>query len=106
MADLRVGVRCRPEAALAWGKLTRVGNGGQPTYRKSLCLGRERTSMRCNECEPARHDCEPRINNVGPGAINVGLGHTLESMIVGQNGCSIASRACHECEPHGRHEVA
>jgi hypothetical protein len=29
------------EAALALGKLTRVRNGGQPTPRKSLCLGGE-----------------------------------------------------------------
>jgi hypothetical protein len=29
---------------------------------------------------------------VGSGAMNVGLGHTPESMIVGQAGCSIASR--------------
>jgi hypothetical protein len=35
-----VCVRFRPEAALAAGKLTRGGTGGQPTHRKSLCLGR------------------------------------------------------------------
>lgn len=29
----------RPEAALACGQLTRVLHRGQPTYRKSLCLG-------------------------------------------------------------------
>ncbi len=38
-ADLRVGVRCRPDVALASGKLTHDGTGGQPTHRKSLCLG-------------------------------------------------------------------
>jgi hypothetical protein len=31
--------RCRPEAALAPKRLTRGGPGGQPSHRKSLCLG-------------------------------------------------------------------
>jgi hypothetical protein len=44
-------------------------------------------------------DCEPRINNVGFGAINVGWEHLPESMIVGQDGCSIASRTFNSCEP-------
>ena len=47
-----------------------------------------------NECEPMRHDCEPRINTVGSGAMNVGREHAPESMIVGLDGCSIASPAC------------
>jgi hypothetical protein len=46
-----------------------------------------------HDCEPARHDCEPRINNVGLVADNVGRAHAPESMIVGREGCSIASRA-------------
>jgi hypothetical protein len=49
-------------------------------------------SARCKECGPTRHECEPRINNVGLGAINVGRTHAPESMIVDQDGCSIASR--------------
>jgi hypothetical protein len=48
--------------------------------------------VRGNQCEPRRHDCEPRINNLGSGADNVGRRHAPESMIVGQRGCSIASR--------------
>jgi len=44
-------------------------------------------------------ECEPRINNVGLGAENVGREHAPESMIVGQDGCSIASRAFFHCEP-------
>jgi len=40
MADLRgVVLQVVPDAALACGKLTRVRNSGQPTHRKSLCLG-------------------------------------------------------------------
>ena len=39
-----------------------------------------------------RPDCEPRINNLGLGADNVGREHPTESMIVGLEGCSIASR--------------
>jgi hypothetical protein len=35
----------RPDAALAFDKLPHVGNGGQPTHRKSLCLG-EKTDER------------------------------------------------------------
>ena len=63
-------------------------------------------SVRCHECEPARHDCRPRINHVGSGADNVGRTHAPESMIVGLEGCSLASRACNECKPQVRHEVA
>src|SRR5215475_15485982 len=33
----------RHETALASGKLTRGSPGGQPTYRKSLCLGVQQT---------------------------------------------------------------
>src|SRR5215510_7793654 len=40
MADLRACFMLRHEAALASCKLTRGGTGGQPTHRKSLCLGR------------------------------------------------------------------
>ena len=47
----------------------------------------------CSCLHTAVDDCEPRINNVGSGAINVGRRPQLESMIVGQNGCSIASPA-------------
>ena len=57
---------------------------------KVQCL----VSIGLSECEPARHDCEPRINNVGSGAENVGREHAPESMIVGREECSIASRAC------------
>jgi ABC-type uncharacterized transport system substrate-binding protein len=39
MADLRECFMWRHEAALASRKLTRGSPGGQPTYRKSLCLG-------------------------------------------------------------------
>ena len=39
------------------------------------------------------NECEPRINTVGSGAINVGRKPRLESMIVGLDECSIASRA-------------
>jgi hypothetical protein len=39
MADLRDCFRFRSEAALAFRKLTRGSPGGQPTHRKSLCLG-------------------------------------------------------------------
>jgi hypothetical protein len=42
-------------------------------------------SVSCN-------DCEPRINNVSSGADNVGREHAPELMIVGGEGCSIASR--------------
>ena len=52
-----------------------------------------------SECELARADCEPRINNVGSGATNVSLASRTESMIVGQRGCSIASRAFFHCKP-------
>jgi hypothetical protein len=42
MADLRcVVAQVEPEAALAYGQLTRVGTGGQPTHRKALCLGHQ-----------------------------------------------------------------
>jgi hypothetical protein len=44
------------------------------------------------ECEPVGEDCEPRINTVGSGAMNVGRAHMPESIIVGREGCSIASR--------------
>jgi hypothetical protein len=56
-------------------------------------------SVSCNDCEPTRHDCKPRIKSVGSGARNVGREHALESMIVGQDGRSIASRALFHCEP-------
>jgi hypothetical protein len=36
---------------------------------------------------------------VGSGAMNVGRRPRRESMIVGQAGCSIASRASNECKP-------
>ena len=42
----------------------------------------------------AECDCKPRINNVGSGAMNVGRRPRPESMIVGPEQCSIASRAC------------
>jgi hypothetical protein len=45
MADLRGCGRFRPEAALTSGKLTRGGTGGQPTHRKSLCLGSDFQSL-------------------------------------------------------------
>ena len=45
-----------------------------------------------------KDDCEPRINNVGSGASNVGRRHAPESMIMGQKGCSIASRVFFHCE--------
>jgi hypothetical protein len=50
-------------------------------------------SIAVNECGPTRYECEPRITHVGSGANNVGREHAPESMIVGQDGCSIASRA-------------
>jgi hypothetical protein len=48
--------------------------------------------MRVKECEPAKHDCKPGINHMGSGAINVGRVPRRESMIVGRDGCSRASR--------------
>ena len=48
--------------------------------------------VRGNVCEPMRYDCEPTCNTVGSGAINVGLAHALESMIVGRDEHSMASR--------------
>jgi hypothetical protein len=57
-----------------------------------LRLNRHATA-RCRKCEPAKCDCEPRINHVGSGANNVGREYPTESMILGQNGRSIASRA-------------
>ncbi len=48
--------------------------------------------------EPAGDPCQPRINNVGPGAINVSRRPQPESLMVGQAGCSMASRPLHECE--------
>jgi hypothetical protein len=54
---------------------------------------------RCTSCEPTRDDCEPRSNTVGSGAINVSRKPRLESMIVGREGCSIASRTPNECKP-------
>jgi hypothetical protein len=44
-------------------------------------------------------DCEPRINTMGLGADHVGRKLRRASMMVGQDGCSIASRASNECEP-------
>jgi hypothetical protein len=61
---------------------------------------------RCNQCGPTRPDGKPRCNNVDSGAINVGRRPQLESMIVGQEGCSIAIPVFNSCEPQGRHEVA
>src|SRR5215475_1480120 len=49
--------------------------------------------------EPTRHECEPRINHVGSGALNVGRRPPPESMSVGREGCSMASRTPNECEP-------
>jgi ribosomal protein L24E len=36
---------------------------------------------------------------VGSGAGNVGQTHVIESMMVGQAGCSLASRAFNKCKP-------
>ena len=42
---------------------------------------------------------EPRIHTVGSGAQNVGRTHAPASMMVGQEGCSMASPAFFHCEP-------
>jgi hypothetical protein len=55
--------------------------------------------MRGHECGPTRDDGEPRINTVGSGTENVSLACTIESIIVGQDGCPSASRTPNECEP-------
>jgi hypothetical protein len=52
-----------------------------------------RRSMRGNACGPTRYDCELGINHVGSGAENVGREPRRESMVVGQEWCSIASLA-------------
>jgi hypothetical protein len=63
-------------------------------------------AVRGNECEPEGGHCEPSCNNVGLSAINVGRTHVPESMIVGQRGCSIASRVFSHCEPeHVAHQL-
>jgi hypothetical protein len=51
------------------------------------------------ECRPLEDHCRPRINHVSSGAEHVGREHRPESMIVGQEGCSVASRALCHCEP-------
>ena len=48
--------------------------------------------VRGNQGELTRHDCEPSINTVGSGAMNVGRRPCRESMMVGRDRCSIASR--------------
>jgi len=42
----------------------------------------------------------------GSGAMSVSRTPRIESMIVGQDGCIIASRTFNECEPQVRPEVA
>ena len=64
-----------------------------PGAAERQCYAVKRAPVRCNKCEPAGDHCKPRINNVGSGAMNVGRMHVPESMIVGREECSIASRA-------------
>jgi hypothetical protein len=47
----------RHEAALVSGKLTRVSLGGQPTYRKSLCLGATPIEPQRNNSHVALQAC-------------------------------------------------
>jgi hypothetical protein len=76
-------------------KNQRECSGVKRVCQRILCAMARRATLPvcCNEYEPTRHDCKPRINNVGSGAMNVSREHAPESMIVGQAGCSIASRA-------------
>jgi hypothetical protein len=69
-------------------------SGVKRVCQRILCAMARRATLPvcCNQYEPTRHDCRSRINNVGSGADNVGRTPALESMIVGQAGCSIASR--------------
>jgi hypothetical protein len=72
-ADLRGCVRCRPEVALASGKLTHDGTGGQPTHRKSLCLGR-RSDRACRADRDLRAPAWLGGTYTLPGELMVGSG--------------------------------
>ena len=49
--------------------------------------------------------CKPRIKTVGLDAVHVGREHAPESVMVGQAGCSMASRTFTECEPLHRRRM-
>jgi hypothetical protein len=48
--------------------------------------------VRCHECEPTADECERETKNVG-------VVPQIESMIVGQEGCSRAGRTLFHCVP-------
>src|SRR5262249_11424436 len=63
----------RHEAALASGQLTRGSPGGQPTYRKSLCLGHPRDpSVRLPTMTRRRND---RVARLIRDLAEIGEGH-------------------------------
>src|SRR5262249_12391039 len=76
--------RFRPEAALASGKLTRGATGGQPTHRKSLCLGIP------SKTEETKSMPLPQLNRAGE--LPEGVHHATLDEVIEQFGIDTAQR--------------